>query len=231
MLFSKDSLVIFITTAAVVSVMIGFLAPIQGGNLSSTVAFTWHPILMTIAFSNMMVVGRWAYITDSAEDKWVSRWIHQIFMSLGMLVALAGYICILLPHLAKGSLFGYDYKKGSWASPARVAHGWIGYTVLLLVLAQVPMGVAKLQKLKLEERIFSFHGSMGKTIMVLATANMLIACHFWKWSLPMKIWIGAMQVLALIFGAFWPRETDGAGEAASLLPTAYQASSQHQSPA
>ena len=62
----------------------------SGMALSST--FTWHPILMSIGFPCLMMLGRWAYVSDEIGDKETQRSVHRGLMMLATLIAIAGYV-------------------------------------------------------------------------------------------------------------------------------------------
>ena len=66
--------------------------------MSLSSSFTWHPILMTLAFSCCMVLGRWAYVTESIGEKPKQRPVHRAFMILASLLAIGGYIAVFLAH-------------------------------------------------------------------------------------------------------------------------------------
>ena len=46
-------------------VIVGMVGPVKGGGGSLSSTFTWHPILMSIGFPCLMMMGRWAYVTDA----------------------------------------------------------------------------------------------------------------------------------------------------------------------
>ena len=95
---------------------------------------------MSLAFSCCMVLGRWAYVTDSLGDKAKQRPVHRGLMILAALFAIGGYVAIFLAHLKVHKFFGYDFKHHAWAVPGRVIHDLLGYGILLLTLAQAGMG-------------------------------------------------------------------------------------------
>ena len=143
-----DALFFIAAFATPVAVCIGMLAEGKGSVATKlSTSFTWHPILMTLAFSCFMVLGRWAYVTDSLGDKVKQRPVHRAFMALGALFALGGYAAIFVAHVQKPTFFGYNFHTRSWAVPTRVLHDLFGYGVLLLTLTQASMGLQKLAKL------------------------------------------------------------------------------------
>ena len=126
--------------AAFVTPVAVCIAMLVEGKAKLNSSFTWHPILMSLAFSCCMVLGRWAYVTDSLGDKTKQRPIHRGLMILAALFAIGGYVAIFLAHLKVQKFFGYDFKHHAWAVPGRVIHDLLGYGILLLTLAQAGMG-------------------------------------------------------------------------------------------
>merc|ERR1712232_635742 len=116
---------------------------------------------------------------------------------------MGGYVGIFMAHLPKRSFFGYDFLNHQWTVPARIIHGWLGYAVLTLCIAQASMGIAKMAALnESKTRIFTFHGTLGKAIITMGATNIVIACYFWAWSTPMKSAIATLTVCAGLLGTF-----------------------------
>ena len=211
-----DALFFIAAFATPVAVCIGMLAEGKGSVATKlSTSFTWHPILMTLAFSCFMVLGRWAYVTDSLGDKVKQRPVHRAFMALGALFAMGGYAAIFVAHVQKPTFFGYNFHTRSWAVPTRVLHDLFGYGVLLLTLIQASMGLQKLAKLSAGVKVFTFHGTLGKAIMLLASVQIVIACIIWPWATPLKILIGVLAVGAALFGAFYPNVSKEAARSLS----------------
>ncbi|CAJ1384710.1 unnamed protein product, partial [Effrenium voratum] len=105
-----DGLFFLVALGCPAAVIVGMLGPVQGGGMKLDTAFTWHPILMSIAFSCFMVLGRWAYVTDSLGDKAKQRPVHRALMVLAALFAIGGYVAIFLAHRKIPSFFGYNFK-------------------------------------------------------------------------------------------------------------------------
>eukprot|EP00439_Symbiodinium_sp_Y106_P073932 s989_g14.t1 len=169
------------------SVIFGLLSHHPGGGLTLDKAFAWHPILMSIAFPGLMVLGRWVYVTDIIEEKGLRRALHGSIMAFAALVALGGYVAMFKAHWPIKQYFGYNFTTQKWAVPARVIHDLIGYSTLLLVLFQAAIGMVKIVKLQNKIKSFTFHGTLGKVIMGLSAVNILVACTFWKWTTGYKI--------------------------------------------
>mmetsp|Transcript_99985 Transcript_99985/g.158258 ORF Transcript_99985/g.158258 Transcript_99985/m.158258 type:complete len:236 (-) Transcript_99985:97-804(-) len=175
-----------------------------GGTNSPTDWFGWHPVLMTLAFPVLMTLGRWsradgAWGTTSKDQR--SK-VHGCIMAVATVIAIVGYFCIFMSHLAKGSFFGYDFKEKHWnPDKFRIAHSILGYVVLSALISQAVMGLIKIDaKFKKEPvHMFLFHGTMGKIVMLGGTANMVTATVFWGWSAPTKV---CMLTLVAITTAF-----------------------------
>mmetsp|Transcript_23208 Transcript_23208/g.43625 ORF Transcript_23208/g.43625 Transcript_23208/m.43625 type:complete len:216 (-) Transcript_23208:62-709(-) len=174
------------------------------GGKTLTETFTWHPILMSLAFPCLMVLGRWAYVSESVGEKPQQRSVHRSFMMLSATAGVAGYVMIFLSHVKTPSFFGYNFATHTWAVPSRIVHDFLGYSVLLLMLAQAVMGLMKLAKLQTGERSFTFHGQLGKAIIVLGASNIVVACVFWSWTPTTKIVIGGLALAAALCGVLWP---------------------------
>eukprot|EP00930_Biecheleria_cincta_P040249 TRINITY_DN27595_c0_g1_i2.p1 TRINITY_DN27595_c0_g1~~TRINITY_DN27595_c0_g1_i2.p1 ORF type:complete len:223 (-),score=29.22 TRINITY_DN27595_c0_g1_i2:127-795(-) len=206
-----DILFLCLGSCSALLVALGLIGPVQGST-GAGVVFSWHPILMGVAFPCLMVLGRWSYISKTLGDKASQRSVHRAFMSAAAVAAIAGYVCIFLSHLPAKKFFGYDFGNKTWGVPSRVAHSLLGYVVLLLVLAQACMGLAKAAGLDRGERIFTFHGQLGKAIMLLALTVILLACVFWGWSLPFKLAVAACTASAMLCGMFWPSHIHAQGD-------------------
>lgn len=207
-----DILFLCLGASSAVLVAVGLLGPVEGSTGAGKV-FSWHPVLMGVAFPCLMVLGRWSYITQTLGDKPAQRSVHRIFMMSAAVAAIAGYVCIFLAHAPSQKFFGYDFKQQTWGTPSRVAHSLLGYVVLGLVLAQACMGIAKAAGLERNEKIFTFHGQLGKAIMGLALVVIILACAFWSWSLPFKLAVGACASAAILCGIFCPSHVHPKGDA------------------
>ncbi|CAK9025584.1 unnamed protein product [Durusdinium trenchii] len=195
-----DALFFIVAFATPVAVSIGMIS--KADDLSKS--FTWHPILMSLAFSCFMVLGRWAYVTDSIGDKAQQRPVHRALMVLALLFAIGGYVAIFMAHIKTPTFFGYDFAKHSWKVAPRVIHDFLGYGVLLLTLTQASMGLQKLAKLQSGVKIFTFHGQLGKLILLLAAIQILVACYLWIWSTGYKVLVAVLAVGAALCGTLFP---------------------------
>ena len=67
-------------------------------------------------------------------------------------------------------------------------------------------GLLKLSKLKGGVKVFTFHGTLGKSIIVLAAVQIIVACIIWPLPLNdyLKILIGVLATGAALCGAFFP---------------------------
>eukprot|EP00933_Yihiella_yeosuensis_P034081 TRINITY_DN2762_c0_g2_i1.p1 TRINITY_DN2762_c0_g2~~TRINITY_DN2762_c0_g2_i1.p1 ORF type:complete len:220 (-),score=36.53 TRINITY_DN2762_c0_g2_i1:243-902(-) len=175
--------------------------------MSPSAPFGWHPVLMSLAFPALMTMGRWSYITDSIAEKGQKRSVHRALMGFAAIVMLLGYLCIFLAHLPNEMFFGYDFKKKAMKPLARVVHAWVGYALIVAVLAQGVMGVQKLNLLNTEgKREYTFHGDMGKAIMGFGILNIIIAVDFiMPWSTAMKVVISLVSCASGAVAMFWPK--------------------------
>lgn len=188
--------------AACVAVIFGMVGPVKGGGMALSSTFAWHPILMSVAFPCLMMLGRWAYVSDEIGDKETQRSVHRGLMMLATFIGIAGYVMIFMAHLPLKTFFGYNFSTKKWAVPTRVAHDWLGYAILLMTLAQSAMGLYKLMSAREGRSIFKFHGTMGKVVMVLSAVNICLACIFWGWSPGYKIFVALLTVSVTAFGTF-----------------------------
>ena len=200
----SDGLFIVAALAACIAVIVGMVGPVKGGGMPLNSAFTWHPILMSVAFPCLMMLGRWAYVSDELYDKDKKRSLHRSLMMLATLFGFAGYVAIFLAHLPNKTFFGYNFSTHKWGVATRVAHDWIGYLILVMTISQSAMGLSKLAGLRDGRAIFKFHGTLGKVIMVLSAVNVVLACVFWGWSTGYKIFVALLTVAVTAFAAFTP---------------------------
>lgn len=198
---------------------VGMWAPVKGGSLPIHLAFGWHPVLMTMAFPCLMVLGRMAYLADDLlglprSDKPARRLVHRACMVSAALVMLGGYLCIFIAHWPTRQFLGYDFKQHTWKPISRVLHVYLGYLSIGLVLAQVFMGLRKAEALRLGRRTLTFHGTLGKAIIVLGSAAVLAAVRFWAWSYAVKGLFVLLCLACVFFGAVWskPAEVQRAAE-------------------
>eukprot|EP00929_Paragymnodinium_shiwhaense_P074888 TRINITY_DN38305_c0_g1_i1.p1 TRINITY_DN38305_c0_g1~~TRINITY_DN38305_c0_g1_i1.p1 ORF type:complete len:239 (+),score=15.15 TRINITY_DN38305_c0_g1_i1:86-802(+) len=198
-----DLLAVGCTTGCVLMVAIGIWCGVQGGSIPLSVPFGWHPVLMCAGFSCWMPLGRWIYVTDAlggdkladaAADKERRRPFHRALMTGAAAAVIGGYVAIFYAHLPKQVFFGYDFKQGQWNEDlSRLLHVYLGYLLVVLVLAQACMGLLKAYTLQHRGvRRFAFHGSLGKLIIQLGAFNILVATWFWKWSLAFKLAFGLL---------------------------------------
>lgn len=190
-----------------------------------SVVFSWHPVLMTVAFPCLMMSGQWMYALDPSWglDKPSRRWFHRGFMIAGVTAMLAGYICILQANLSEHVLLGYNFKTGGWQPSKYLAHCWIGTIVVVLVLVQAVSGMQKLHELQTTgARSHTYHGYLGKAILILSIVNILLGICFIGWTTAMKMY----ALLTVLSGAGcvgWPKpeasklSEDEAGEIKPLV--------------
>jgi hypothetical protein len=127
--------------------------------------FSWHPVLMALAFFAAMTLGQLAYKDDAGphpnvrEDR---RRAHGALMALAFALAAAGYCAIFVAHEESGeSQIGVDE---TWS---RAVHVWMGYPTLAWLVVQAGAGALKARTLEvLGERTFTWHGKSGEYLLV-----------------------------------------------------------------
>mmetsp|Transcript_31727 Transcript_31727/g.73635 ORF Transcript_31727/g.73635 Transcript_31727/m.73635 type:complete len:227 (-) Transcript_31727:166-846(-) len=203
---------------SVVLTAIGMFGPVVGGNMDPKVWFAWHPIFMSLAFPCLMTYGKWVYVVNDDRPLSARRTLHGVCMSTASLAMLIGYLCIFMAHLPQEKFFGYDFKNGKWAEYRRVVHVYLGYLLICAVLVQALVGARKLQLLGKGQRTLTFHGKLGKVIMVLAGLNIIIAVRFWAWKSSMKVPLYIFVIASTVFATVWPsKEKVGFNEDEQLL--------------
>merc|ERR1719464_240517 len=154
---------------------------VQGGQMPARASFPWHPVLMTLAFPCLMTWGRHVYTAFEHLPNY-KRWrLHRSLMLGGGLAMLMGYLCIFLAHLPHRKFFGHNFDTGGWSEYKRILHAFIGYIVIFGVIMQSFMGFLKTRLSTKAYKTFTFHGTLGKGILLLAALNMIIAVRMWAW--------------------------------------------------
>mmetsp|Transcript_126695 Transcript_126695/g.253193 ORF Transcript_126695/g.253193 Transcript_126695/m.253193 type:complete len:226 (+) Transcript_126695:60-737(+) len=189
-----DGSVVACSGVTVLLVAAGMWLPAAGGTVPLTKAFGWHPVLMALAFPGFMTTGRWVYMAENLGSKLERRSVHRATMLLAVAAMLMGYICIFLAHWPTRQFFGYDFRNGKWKPLLRVIHVWLGYPAMVLVLSQMVMGLRKAEALKHGRRLFTFHGKLGKAIVLFGALTMVPAICFWPWN------VGLQTLLLLCVG-------------------------------
>lgn len=222
---------LFLQTIGVVSCVVlvallteGMFGHVGGGvRMSPKSWFGWHPVLMTLSFGCLMPMGRFAYTANSTPWGLTTltqrRNVHNVLMVLAVLAMLGGYLSIFMAHWPIKKFFGYSFQVQEWGSASRVIHSLLGYLVIFMALAQGLLGQMKRHFAEQGARVFTFHGTLGKAIIVLGAANITIAVQFWMWSHSMKAALYVLTAGTIIVGAVLPRFMDGKlGEEQPLMP-------------
>lgn len=189
--------------------------------MSAQAWFGWHPVLMTLSFGLLMPLGRLPHLVEPAlfgfKTTEARRTAHNILMGLAVVAMLLGYLAIFKAHLPTKHFFGYSFETKAWSSRSRVIHAWLGYAVILLALAQGTMGQWKQLCLRAGTRIFPFHGTLGKVVMVLGVVNTMIAISFWMWNRPMQATLFVATGATLLLSALLPKVEKTEGEEKPLM--------------
>lgn len=174
--------------------MVQMLGNVPGGKRSLAVAFTWHPILMTLGIPVLMVLGRWSYIAGNTKDDSFEevlgsrRHLHRRINTIATLVTMGGYIAILVADIPAGHVLGYDFSTHKWQCASKVAHSIFGTLVVLGVIVQALMGAFKLWLLESGFiKVFRAHGTVGKLLIAGGAINILLAYLFEGWLLDFKV--------------------------------------------
>lgn len=185
---------------------IGMWGPVAGGAMPPAVWFGWHPPLMASATMCLMVLGRWAYATESPlGTKADRRRVHRAFMILSVIAMVIGYVAIFKAHLPARKFFGYYHLTQEWATWQRVVHIYLGYATILLTISQAVMGLAKYEYLKEGEKVFTFHGTLGKAIITMAGAAVVMGTWAQPWDSGVSVLMGALTAGCVTFGTIWPK--------------------------
>jgi len=201
-------------------VIIGMFGQVEGGGFDSRGAwFPWHPVYMALSYPCCMGLGRLAYVARMRASINVRRALHACFMGCGVVAAALGYYAIFAAHWPGGKFFGYNFQQHEWKSGdgslARILHSWLGYAVLGASFVQGCSGPLKIKAIAAGQRAHTWHGKLGKYIILGAMANLLLAVYFWPWSLRMKFLLCCLFTAAGLLAAMLPRHS---GQPFSALP-------------
>lgn len=148
--------------------------------------FLGHVVLMSAAFLPFATAGMVSYSSRSLlltrlfgprrAGVLTRHFTHATFMSMVLLCAVGGYICIYGNHeRSKASQLGLD-PGNLWV---RVLHVWVGYLILGLLALQVVAGAAKLcTRVMSGEHVLRFHHTSGRVVYCLAACNQLLGYTF-----------------------------------------------------
>mmetsp|Transcript_73029 Transcript_73029/g.136412 ORF Transcript_73029/g.136412 Transcript_73029/m.136412 type:complete len:220 (-) Transcript_73029:75-734(-) len=197
----------YVATFAVV--VFGIFGNVQGGGQDSASWFPWHPVLMSLSFPCLMGLGRMANVTTVELSRDSRRMWHGIVMICAVAAAIFGYLCIFMAHWPKKKFFGYDFENQAWDPHwTRIAHAWCGYSILIASLVQGVFGPLKMRALSTGQRMYTWHGKLGKLIMLGVIVVLCLAVNFWTWAMPLKIVLYVLVIASGALGAFLPRAED-----------------------
>ena len=153
-------------------------------DLPAKLAFTWHPVLMTLAFIVFMPQGMNHYWAGTLleVDRAASRKKHAMYQIIAVLLAIGGWVAIFVAHSGAS-------HTGSGASTVKQIHVWLGYLVLLGVVFQGFIGMMKLRK-----KFAKWHGVVGPAIWFLGAVNVFLGACFWAG----KSYVGPVQIVTVI---------------------------------
>ena len=146
-------------------------------------AFSWHPVLMTLAFIVFMPQGMNHYFAGTLleVDRAASRKKHAMYQIIAVLLAIGGWIAIFVAHSGKS-------HTGSGATTVKQIHVWLGYLVLLGVVFQAFIGMMKLRK-----KFAKWHGKIGPAIWFLGALNVFLGTFFISYA-----YNSAVQIVTVI---------------------------------
>jgi len=198
-----DGCVVTCSGTTVLLVAVGMWLPAAGGTVPLIKAFGWHPVMMALAFPGFMTMGRWMYLAENLGNKMERRAMHRVMMLSAASAMLVGYTCIFVAHWPTSQFFGYDFGKGEWKPLLRVFHVWLGYPVLVLVFSQAAMGLQKARALDHGRRSFTFHGKLGKAIVLFGALAMVSAICFWPFNVGLRTVLLLCAGTSALFGGLW----------------------------
>jgi hypothetical protein len=148
-------------------------------------------------------------------DMQARRVAHRALMGTGAIVMIIAYVFMLVAHSTNGKreYLGYDFKNGKWKEWKRIAHSLIGTVVVILVLAQGVMGAKKLKALTESNgsnRIFTFHGQMGKIIIAASLIQMVLGTLLMQWSTFSTFLVIVLSLACAALGTVMPKAITGA---------------------
>lgn len=183
--------------------------------------FSWHPILMALAFFAAMTSGALAYREDFGPPapKETRRRRHAFGMASAFALAVGGYAAIFAAHWGGNQLGG----DTTWS---RTVHVWMGYPCLAWLVLQAGAGAVKARTMEATgERLFTWHGASGGYLILAGYATATVG--FWLhmnddakgWNYQLKI---ALTALAAACAGF--RLLPNGGAAAAPVGTADETS-------
>ena len=153
--------------------------------------FTWHPVLLSLAFLMCMNEGLLVYFKGKldGEAREVSRYWHGRYMLMAALLSFGGYLAIYISHVKQ------NHSQFAVGHPLiNQVHVILGYFILVLVLLQSCVGAAKyFGSLKAK-----WHGKLGLYIYGAGVLNICIAAVFWN----SESWRGIVRILVIFLSIF-----------------------------
>lgn len=200
-----DVTVCFVTVGAFGAFAFATFGPVDGAQTSLDL-FGWHPVLMALAFTCLMPLGRWCHHLENGNglqsDKGPQvspRLLHRAFNMAATLAMLAGYVATVLTHWPQKVMLGYDFENEAWKEWRKVAHIYVGYATILLVFLLAFMGIRKMQHLRIGN-LCILHRSVGTAGVFLGAIDILLAIWFSKWSDEVKVLLGSLVILTSSIG-------------------------------
>lgn len=198
-----DLVVIFSCTMVTLITGLGIWGDVQGGRVPMSSWYGFHPVLMVSSFMGIMVLARWAYMTESPlGPKPTRRRIHGILMCVALVLGSVGYYSIFRSD--EDARQPSNTMKHDWEPWRRTAHVYTGYSAIILAVAQAFMGITKYCLLQLGEKMFEYHSALGKVIIFLGGANILLATSFQTWGSGISLLMGLLTGVCTFIGVLLP---------------------------
>ena len=209
---------------------VAVLDPSVGGTGADNL-FSWHPILMALAFLLLMTWGALSYRTDTGDvvphlaqvlglgtDKQPRRILHGVLMASAFVFAVLGYVFIFVAHVRIN-----ESQIGLNTTWDRALHVWLGYVLLTWLCLQVAAGILKVipagEQPEWAVAVLKLHGTSGKYLLGLAYVNIMLgfwlkmnfAVEGWQW--PLKVALTALTAGLLGYSMLPPpAQLDLAGQ-------------------
>lgn len=181
--------------------------------------FSWHPLFMSLGYGMMIAMGFWMFNYEDLPGEWIDsrasrRKAHAFCQLSGFFLIILGYMAVARAHRNHegAKLFSVEtdapwrFQIGpSWV---RLAHIFIGYIGLALLVLQVIVGSLKYRGLTDEDddndQSYQYHELIGNCTYATGILNILIGVWLWEaWSVPIRAAISLTLCTSIVFGPRW----------------------------
>lgn len=215
MSFTTDALIGLVAVICPILLAFGVWGNVKGGQLPLSLPFSWHPVMMSVACTCLMPLGRWSYLSTTESlvgtKKASRRLIHRAIMCSAAVAMLLGYLAICLAHLPNQQFFGYDFKANEWKPACRIIHVVGGYTMIIAVAVQAVTGFLRMHSLQTKGiTIFPVHSTMGDPLIAFGIINVCMGITLFGWQAGWKLIFILSALLSFAPTALWRQTKDGA---------------------